>query len=36
MKIEFLASLPPIQSAIKIDGSDGNASLFTEEIEGYN
>jgi hypothetical protein len=27
MKIEFLASLPPIQSAIKIDGSDGNARV---------
>jgi len=27
MKIEFMASLPPIQSAVKIDGSDGNARV---------
>jgi len=27
MKIEFIASLPPIQSAVKIDGNDGNARV---------
>ncbi len=26
-KFEFMASLPPIQSAIKIDGSEGNARI---------
>ncbi len=27
MRIEFQASLPPIQSAVKIDGSEGNARV---------
>ena len=26
-KIEFMASLPPIQSAVKIDGQDGGARI---------
>ena len=27
MKIEFIASLPPIQSAVKIDGTNGSARV---------